>query len=77
MAEAPDAVEKWKQLHVEWKEAEQRARAAQADIRLSFERGRLGSAGPTIEAVQRADDLQNAADVLRLAVDAHVSRSMR
>ncbi|MFM9428609.1 hypothetical protein RCH10_005072 [Variovorax sp. GrIS 2.14] len=67
----------WKVLHREWKAAEKLARDAQGESRLSFERGRLGSAGPTIDAVRRADELQRQADLLRIALDAHVESAMK
>lgn len=73
----PSVIDRWKVLHREWKAAEEMAREAQRDIRLSFERGRLGSAGPTIDAVARADTLQRHADLLRLALDAHVETAMK
>ena len=77
MSGKPNAVEKWKQLHREWSDADQWARRAQGEIRLAFERGRLGSAGPTLDAVRQADELQRKADWLRIALDAHVMGALR
>jgi hypothetical protein len=70
-------IDRWKVLHREWKAAEKLARDAQAEIRLSFERGRLGSAGPTVDAVGRTDTLQRRADSLRVTLDAFVEKAIK
>ena len=77
MDENGELSRQWQELHDEWHEANQEARLARAECTRAFSASAQGQGtGPTLDQLQRAEELERNADVLRIKMDQFVKKAL-